>query len=354
MAQQFVPVLTHEGQPLMPTIPSRARRWIKMGKATPFWSHGLFCVRLTVAPSDTQTQDIATGMDPGSQREGYTVKSTAHTYLNIQADAVTHVKKAVKTRRTMRRTRRYRHTPYRKNRRNRRRGGLPPSTKARWQWKLRIARWLTRLFPITVFVVEDVAAKTRPGKRRWNRNFSPLEVGKQWFYTALAALAPVVTQSGRDTKHQRDALGLKKSSRKMAEVFAAHAVDSWTMAYQVVGGSAVPDNMTLFCVAPIRLHRRQLHRLEPQKGDQGRRRRYGGTRSQGFKRGSVVRHPQWGVVYVGGTMGGRISLHQLSDGHRVTQKACPADCHMLTYNAWKFHWAPLSAQKRGQRGSSPT
>ena len=147
MSQEFVPVIHFDGYPLMPTIPSRARRWIKTGKATPFWSHGLFCVRLNVAPSDTKTQPIATGIDPGSKKEGYTVKSTAHTYLNIQADAVTHVKKAVKTRHTLRRHRRYRKTPCRPSRKNRARGSLPPSTKARWQWKLRIARWLTRTFP---------------------------------------------------------------------------------------------------------------------------------------------------------------------------------------------------------------
>jgi NAD(P)-dependent dehydrogenase (short-subunit alcohol dehydrogenase family) len=37
----FVPVLDHTQQPLMPTTPSRARRWIKNGKATAFlawWS----------------------------------------------------------------------------------------------------------------------------------------------------------------------------------------------------------------------------------------------------------------------------------------------------------------------------
>lgn len=349
MSQAFVPVMGQNGKPLMPTIPSRARRWIKIGKATPFWSHGLLCVRLNVAPSDTQTQAVATGIDPGSKKEGYTVKSTAHTYLNIHADAVTHVKKAVKTRRTMRRGRRYRHTPSRKNRKNRRRGNLPPSTKARWQWKLRIAHWLMRIFPITVFVVEDVAASTRKGQRRWNGSFSPLEVGKQWFYAQLDMRMPVIRQSGWNTKQQRDALGLTKTSRKMAEVFAAHAVDSWVMAYQAVGGSPVPDNTDLFCIAPIRLHRRQLHRLEPQKG--GRRAPYGSTRSQGFKRGSLAHHPHYGVVYIGGAMDGYLSLHRIADGHRLTQKAHPEDCRFLTYNAWKTHWA-VPSTKGGRRGSS--
>jgi len=49
-------------------------------------------------------------------------------------------------------------------------------------WKLRLCCWLARYYPIETFVVEDVAAVTKPGKHRWNRSFSPLEVGKTWFY----------------------------------------------------------------------------------------------------------------------------------------------------------------------------
>jgi hypothetical protein len=118
----------------MPTTSARAGRWIASGKATGFWKRGVFCVRLNVEPSNRYTQPIAVGIDPGSKREAFSVKSQAHTYLNILAHAVDWVKEAVRTRRNMRRARRFRKTPCRQNRANRlvniRR--LPPSTKARW------------------------------------------------------------------------------------------------------------------------------------------------------------------------------------------------------------------------------
>ena len=178
----FVPVVDSNQQPLMPTSPKRARKMIESGKATPFWKKGVFCVRLNQEPSARNIQDIAVGVDPGSKREGFTVKSKAHTYLNVQTEAVDWVKKAVATRRVLRRNRRQRKTPYRKNRKNRARGGIPPSTKARWNWKLRIINWLKKMFPITIIVVEDIKAWSKKNQKKWNSSFSPLEVGKKWFY----------------------------------------------------------------------------------------------------------------------------------------------------------------------------
>jgi hypothetical protein len=318
----------------MPTTPSRARRWIRSGKATPFWKRGIFCVRLTNAPSSRHVQAVAVGVDPGSEKEAFTVKSEAHTFLNIQADAVTYVKKAVATRRNMRRLRRYRKTPCRQNRHNRARGGIPPSTKARWQWKLRICRWLAKLYPIARFAVEDIQAECRKGARRWNGRFSPLEVGKRWFYKELAGLALVDTPRGWQTSKWRVSLGLRKSGNKMSEQFEAHCVDSWVLANSCVGGHAAPENREIMFMAPLRFHRRQLHRLEPAKG--GVRRPYGGTRSLGFKRGSLVRHPKWGLVYVGGTSGDRISLHSVETGRRVCQNAKQADCKFLCFNSIRY------------------
>jgi len=317
----------------MPTIPSRARRWIRDGKATGFWKRGVFCVRLNVAPSARQTQAIAVGIDPGSKREGIVVASAAHTYLNVQTLAVDWVQAAVATRRVMRRGRRYRKTPHRANRRNRARGGIPPSTRARWQWKLRLATWLAHMYPVSGFVVEDVAAPTKPDKRGWNRSFSPLEVGKRWFYGELQKVAPVTTRQGWETQQYRAAVGLHKSRAKLAERWDAHCMDAWVLARSQVGGASQPDNTALLMITPLRFHRRQLHARQYAKG--GVRRTYGGTRSGGFKRGSYVQHPKYGLCYVGGTMSGRISLHALGDGHRLTQTARPTEVKFRTFASWR-------------------
>jgi hypothetical protein len=330
----FVPVVNQQQEPLMPTTPSRAKRWIKSGKATPFFKKGIFCVRLNVEPSNQETQEIAVGIDPGSKKEGFTVKSLAHTYLNIQTDAVTWVKDAVEIRRNMRKARRSRNTPCRINRQNRKRGGLSPSTKARWQWKLRICNQLKRIFPIEVFVVEDIKAKTFKNKIKWNTSFSPLEVGKNWFYTELEKLGKVELKQGYETKELRDLLGLQKIKEKTAEVFEAHCVDSWVLASSWVGGK-VPDNKQLLLVTSLRLHRRQLHKLQPEKD--GIRKLYGSTRSLGFKRGSIVKHPKYGITYVGGNSKNRISLHSLKTGQRLCQNVKVADCKFLSYNSERSH-----------------
>ncbi len=57
-----VPVLSPDGKPLMPTKPSRARRWIRDGLAVGKWSDlGVFYVQLTQQSSGEETQPIAVG-----------------------------------------------------------------------------------------------------------------------------------------------------------------------------------------------------------------------------------------------------------------------------------------------------
>lgn len=333
----FVPVVNKDQKPLMPTTSSRARRWIKSGKATGFWKKGTFCIRLNVEPSSNEKQEIAIGVDPGSKKEGFTVKSKAHTYFNVQTDAVTWVKEAIKNRSQMRRSRRNRKCPCRKPRWNRsslKKNRIPPSTKARWEWKLRIINWINKVFPIVYAVVEDIKAKTKKGSGKWNNLFSPLEIGKNWFYSELESMFEVVLKQGYETKELRDKLGLKKSKNKMSNDWSAHCIDSWVLANSVVGGNIV-DNKEVLCISPIRVFRRQLHKFQPAKGNI--RKPYGGSISLGLKKGSLVRNIKHGIVYVGGNMNGRISLHSCKNGNRLCRVAKKEDCKFLTFNMIKFN-----------------
>ena len=327
----FVPVTSQTGQKLMPTRANKAGVLIKKGLATPYWSNGIFCIRLNYATEDAYTQDIVVGVDPGSKKEGFTVTSESHTYLNVQADAHRGVGKKVEKRRELRRSRRSRKCPNRKNRTNRlaNRERIPAGTRARWDWKLRILDWLSKLYPLTDVCVEDIKARTIERAKKWNTSFSPLEVGKQWFYTEIRKQWQLLTLQGWETKEIRDRLGLKKSSDKMSETFDAHCVDSWCLAYHTVGGSAVPDNTDLMCVSPIPIKRRELHRQQEAKG--GKRSRVGGTvLGQGLVKNTLIKHVKYGLTRLAGVNAkGLFSIYSMGN-KRLTTGAKRSDFKVLT------------------------
>ena len=327
----FVPVKSKDGEQLMPTSPPVARHLIKSGKATPYWNNGIFCIRLNYETTEYK-QEIAVGVDPGSKKEGFTVKSEAHTYLNVQTDAHSKVGKKIEKRRELRRTRRSRSCPNRKNRTNRHpanKDRIPAGTRARWDWKLRILDWLSNMYPVTHVCVEDIKARTIKRAKKWNSSFSPLEVGKSWFYSEIQKRWTLFTIQGWETKELRDRLGLKKSSKKLTETFDAHCVDSWCLAYHTVGGVDVPDNTDIFCIAPIPVSRRELHRQNPQKN--GIRSRYGGTvLAQGLVKNTLVKHVKHGLTRLSGINAkGLFSIYSL-DGKRLTTSAKRQDFKVLT------------------------
>jgi hypothetical protein len=287
----------------MPCTPARARILLKRGKAVARWNKlGIFYIKLKY-PVEPKNQMLAVGVDPGSKFEAESVVGTKDTVLNIMHEAVNWVKKALEERRQLRRARRYRKTRYRKYRANRRRkeGWIPPSTKARWDAKLRIITQLKRIMPISHAVVEDVSAETKKGSKRWNGSFSPVEVGKRYFYSQLRVMGfEVVVKDSYETKKFRDGLGLRKIKNKSKPVFESQCVDSWCLAAMVTGVK-YPSTKSLYYMVPLRWHRRQLHRLQFEKG--GVRKRYGGTMSLGLKRGTLVRHVRYGLCYIGGFFG---------------------------------------------------
>ena len=77
----------------------------------------------------------------------------------------------------------------------------------------------------------------------------------------------------------RQKLGLKKSKVKLSNGSDAHCVDSWVLAFLLVGGDISPENMVVMECKPMRIYRRQLHVKPP--GENGYRRSYGGSMSQG-------------------------------------------------------------------------
>ena len=98
------------------------------------------------------------------------------------------------------------------------------------------------MFPISTSVVEDVKAKTWKGAKKWNTSFSPLEVGKRWFYSEIEKIAHLEIRQGFDTYKMRQDLGLLKSKQKLSNLFEAHCVDSWVLANWYIGGHIQPDN----------------------------------------------------------------------------------------------------------------
>lgn len=336
-----IPITSQDGTPLMPCKPAKARKLLRDGKAAKKWSKlGVFYVQLKFNPKQPTTQPLTIGVDPGSKFEGTSVVGTEDTVLNIMSEAVDWVKDALTQRREMRRARRYRKTRRRPERFNNRHahGKIPPSTKARWDAKLRIITQLKKIIPIRQVIVEDIKAETRPGQKRWNASFSPLEVGKQYFYAQLRSMGlKVETLPGTVTRDLRDKFCLKKISDKSRLVFESHCVDAWVLAAST-NGATHPTTKSLYYVVPLRWHRRQLHRLEPDR--EGLRRRYGGTVSLGIKKGTLVKHTKHGMCYVGGNLRGRFSLHDSKTGERVTQNAKREEFRRLTASPFRTQFLP--------------
>ncbi|MEH1907831.1 MAG: RRXRR domain-containing protein [Nostoc sp.] len=323
-----IPVVNSQHKPLMPTKPSRARKWIRDGKAIlQFNDLGQFYVQLIDEPRGAETQPIVIGIDPGKLYSGVGVQSakitlfTAHLVLPFQK-----VKDRMEQRHMMRRGRRGRRInrkvvfskrAHRQKRFDNRRGSkLPPSIRANRQLELRVVSELCKILPITGIVYELVEAKG-------SRSFSPVMVGQKWMLTQLVAFAPVKTCKGWETSNLRNQLGLQKQKhRKGDPIPATHAVDGVALAcsefiqyepfhttksdgHQWTGSVSVTTSLFIVIRRPP-ISRRQLHLMVPAKG--GIRRKYGGTITRhGLRKGDLANSPK-GVGYVSGDTEKQISV----------------------------------------------
>ena len=154
-------------------------------------------------------------------------------------------------------------------------------------------------------------------------------------------------REGWQTKQLREQYGLKKTKSKSQQSFASHCVDSWVLAASL-SGVEQPTCQRLWYLVPAILHRRQLHRLKASKG--GRRKPYGGTRSLGLKRGTLVEHIKYGRCCIGGFDRTKqtLSLNEYRTNKRLTQAAKVKDCRVLTWVAFRAFL--VSENKRVKKG----
>jgi hypothetical protein len=172
-----------------------------------------------------------------------------------------------------------------------------------------------------------------------------VQVGKEHLYHLLRHQGLILhLYTGIVTSQLREHFGLTKTRQKDAPTFNSHAVDAWVLA-ATTSGAPVPTCTRVWYGVPHQLHRRQLHRLEAQTG--GIRKPYGGTRSLGFKRGTLVMHPTFGRCTVGGydRTKQRLSVHAYKTNKRLTQSAKPAECRRLTTISFRSWLVPVKPVK---------
>lgn len=322
---QRVSVLAPDGKPLMPTKSSRARRWLKEGKAVVVHNDlNLFCIQLIAEPSGRKTQDIIIGIDPGKKFSGIGLASAKATlFLAHLILPFPNVTKKMTARQILRRARRGRRInrkvafklrAHRQKRfDNRRSSKLPPSIRASREMELRVVKEVIQLFPVSQIVYEVVKAKG-------NKAFSPVMVGQSQMLEWLKKLVPVITREGWQTSILRRELGLVKNREdKSAQTPEAHANDGLSLAasyfvrYEAFhtanshghewNGEIEITPAPFRVIARPNIYRRQLHFENPDSkkpNPNSKRKRKGGTVTPfGFRSGDKVKAEKAGVVHVG-------------------------------------------------------
>jgi hypothetical protein len=355
--QVRVPVLNVDGQPIMPTKASRARRWLRDGKAKVVHNDlGVFQIQLLQEASGTEQQDIVVGIDQGKLFTGMAVQSSKATLLMLHLELpFSIVKKRMEQRAMIRRTRRCRRIKrnfvfkIRNHRQerfdNRKRRGLPPSINANKQLEKRVVSELLKIFPVTNFVFELVKAKG-------DKSFTPVMQGQLQQVAWLNSIAQTTPIEGWKTSILRDKLGLvKNKANKSVQEPATHAIDGVALACHHFitfvedkvnqcadwfGDVNITKSQFVVVRRPI-YSRRRLHYLQTK--EKGVRKNYGGSiLVDNARKGDVISYTAETkniIGYAAGSRGKSLAINN-SDwkliGSYVTKrcKIIKRSCGLLT------------------------
>ena len=155
--KNYIFVLNHNGQPLMPCSWNRARRLLAMNKAE-FIRSDILTIRLTV-PSSGYRQICSLGVDLGAKHVGISVTTDQRELLSSEVVLRDDIKNRITKKRELRRSRRNRKTRYRKPRFNNRtaskhEGWLPPTQRNRVECTLGIVDRIAKILPLSKIRVE--------------------------------------------------------------------------------------------------------------------------------------------------------------------------------------------------------
>lgn len=316
-------VLSYTKKPLAPCKPSKARKLICGGVAKVVWNKfGQFGIQLLVRTRE-ETPKTILGCDWGTKFEGYSVVSETDNNLNVMwllPNKKTIVSK-LEERRRLRRARRWRNSGRREYRFDNRKKNyfIAPSQLMIVNSRLKAMNELLKCYPIRKAVIEDVKFNHRD--KKWGKNFSTIEVGKQKIYNQVKeqlGKRGLKLVKGYDTFNLLKKYGLKKNrSDKSKEDFYTHCIDSFIIAseqfkkeqkgfMQRIGNKI--NEQLIIVDDTYRPTRRRLHDTQPKKG--GIRDKYSTGSFKGIRKGTVC---EFGQIVGGWNKSNSIAYKDFSD-----------------------------------------
>ena len=153
----LVHVLNHEGKPLMPCSPGKARNLLKSGVAKVV-SREPFTIRLFFGSSGFK-QEVIVSCDSGSKIAAFAALSNGKVLYLSELTLRNDIRSNMDQKRAFRRTRRSRNTRYRKPRfDNRRRDGwLTPTVRSKVDSHKRELAFIKKILPVTQVIIETAS-----------------------------------------------------------------------------------------------------------------------------------------------------------------------------------------------------